>query len=157
MNNNSFILRKFKESDINDLYQALHDKRVIRHMATEKMTIEDCKTIVLEAIKHWNNYKIGSYAVIDSISEKLIGWAGFQPLNDDFELLIVLSPKYWGLGKDIYSYLIEKAKDEFLLKKVYVLLPITRKSFKFIETLGFLPCGEELYKGILFKRFVKEL
>nr|NGX32822.1 hypothetical protein [Candidatus Anoxychlamydiales bacterium] len=70
---------------------------------------------------------------------------------------IVLSPKYRGLGKEIYEILISKAKNEFFLKKIYILLPITRKSFGFVKKLGFKYCGEEIYKKMLFKKFIKEL
>ncbi|MBN2479351.1 MAG: GNAT family N-acetyltransferase [Parachlamydiales bacterium] len=152
-----FILRKFKKDDGVGLYHALLDERVIRHMAFERVTLENSIVIVNDAIDHWNRYNIGSYAVIDSKTNKLIGWAGFKALNGDFELLIVISSNYWGIGKKIYDELINKAKNEFFLEKIYLFLPITRKSFKYIEKLGFKECGQEMYNGILFKKFIKKL
>ncbi len=140
-----------------DLYNALSDEQVCKHMATEKITYDDCDTIIIESINHWREHSIGSYAVIDSKSNRIIGWAGFKTLNGDFELLIVLSPKYRGLGKEIYENLISKAKNEFFLKKIYILLPTTRKSFGYVKKLGFKYCGEEIYKKMLFKKFIKEL
>lgn len=155
--NNKFVLRKFTKKDVLGLYNALRDKRVINHMASKGITHEDCNTIITASISHWKKYQIGSYGVIDSKSDKIIGWAGFKSLNGDFELLLVLSPKYWGSGKVIYEDLINKAKNEFFLNEVYILLPITRKSHKYIKKLGFKYCGEEIYKEVLFKKFIKKL
>lgn len=151
-----YSLRKFQAGDGLSLYQALHDKRVVKHMASDGLSLETCKKIVAEAISHWEDHAIGSYAVVDKKTDKIIGWAGFKLWQEnEFEILIVLSPRYYGLGGEIFDELIVKAKQEFQLKKIYILLPETRKGFRWIERKGFKFCKNETFNNEPFKKFVK--
>jgi len=72
-------------------------------------------------------------------------------------MLIVLSPKHWGLGEVICDELLQRAKNEFLLDKLFVLLPISRKSFRWIQRKGFKFCGDEVFHEEPFKKFIKEI
>jgi hypothetical protein len=67
----------------------------------------------------------------------------------------VLSPHYYGLGADILDVLIDKAKNEFHLASVYILLPETRKSFRWVESKGFKFCENEIFNEEPFKKFKK--
>lgn len=153
-----FFLRKFQKEDAIELFHALGDERVVRHIASEGISLQDCKDIVADAEVHWNKHSIGSYGVVDKATNQIVGWAGFKFWKEEeFEIVIVLSPKAWGYGKELCDILVQKAKDEFLLKKIYVLLPETRKSFKWIEKKGFSFCGIEVFNNQAFKKFVKVL
>jgi L-amino acid N-acyltransferase YncA len=57
----------------------------------------------------------------------------------------------------LLNELLQKAKDEYALKAVYILLPQTRKSFRLIKKLGFELIGKETYCGQLFVKFMKQL
>lgn len=153
--NKKFILRKFQEADALNLYNALSDKRVAKHMASSGITIDDCKKIISTSIDHWEQYHIGSYGVIAQETNKIVGWAGFKFWKkNEFEILIVLSPKHWGLGGDICDELLKLAKNEFSLNRVFILLPETRKSFRWIQSKGFKFCGNEIFNAEPFKKFV---
>ena len=157
-NTMTFYLRKFNKNDAAALYNALKDKRVIKHMASEGFTLESCQSIVEKSSEHWKKYNIGDYAVVCKETETIIGWAGFKFWQEkEFEILLVLSPKYWGLGHNIYLELINMAKNDFKLKKVYVLLPETRKSFRLIQKLGFEFCKKEEFHDEAFNKFVRNL
>lgn len=153
-----YRLRKFTADDALNLFKALNDKRVVRHMASEGITLDVCEQIISESIAHWKKYNIGSYAVIEQTTHSIIGWAGFKLWKEnEFEVLIVLSPHYWGLGGIICDDLLRLAKDTFSLNKVFILLPETRKSFRWIQRKGFTFCGNEMFHDESFKKFVKLL
>jgi streptomycin 6-kinase len=153
-----FILRRFNPGDARGLYNAISDKRVIKHMASEGLTMESCKQIIAKSTQHWVKYNIGDYAVVCKISGRIIGWAGFKLWQkDEFEILVVLSPQYWGFGHNIYLELLNKAKNEFKLEKIYILLPETRKSFRAITKLGFDFSENTVFNGEKFKKFVRKL
>lgn len=151
---NHFSLRKFEENkDEAPLFEALSEPAVVRHMATSGFTEKDCSEIVQGSIIHWSTYKIGSWAV--EVDSKVVGWAGFKHwTNSEFELLIVLAPEYWGLGKEIYKLLVRLAEEKFKLKSIIVLLPNTRKTYKYIiERAGFRHIGEEKFNEETFQKF----
>ena len=149
-----FYLRRFDIADVNDLYNALQDKRVVKHMATEGLSLKNCESIIRDSAKHWEKHGIGDYAVVDAKTGRIIGWAGFKHWeNQEFELLVVLSPQYWGLGKVIYYELLNQAKSTFKLHELYVLLPKTRKSFRSIEKLGFRFCQTTIFNQESFLKF----
>lgn len=150
----NFFLRKFEENrDEDSLFEALSKPAVVKHMATSGITKKDCIEIVRGSIIHWSTYKIGSWAV--EVDLKVIGWAGFKHWkNNDFELLIVLAPEYWGLGKEIYKLLVRLAREKFKLKSILVLLPNTRKTHKYlVERAGFRHIGEEKFNEETFQKF----
>lgn len=154
----NYVLRKFNTDDATDLFQALNDKRIIKHMASTGFTLELCEKIITEAIQHWQDHHIGSYAVLNKKTNKIIGWAGFKLWQqNEFEILIVLSPDYYGLGRKIYEELITQAKQEFQLDKIYILLPETRKSFSWVKRKGFKFVVDEIFNGESFKKFSKNL
>lgn len=150
--NNEYYLRLFDQNDINDLYKALKCPSVVRHMAGNGFTKEVCTQVINDSLKHWEKYNIGSYAVI--YNDRLIGWAGYKNWkNEGFEILCVLSPIHWGIGKIILDKLVDCAFNKFDLNSVLVLLPKTRKSFRAIQKYGFKYCGKEYFKNEVFYKF----
>jgi N-acetylglutamate synthase-like GNAT family acetyltransferase len=153
----NFILRKFiVGQDEVSLFQALRDPLVVKHMASKGITFKDCESIVTNSLEHWQENGIGSWGVWKE--GQIVGWAGFKLWKDqELEVLIVLSPLHWGLGKGIFDKLKELAIKEFKLSHLYVLLPETRKSFRYMRRMGFEYAGEETHNGEAFKKFVLNL
>ncbi len=153
-----FSLRKFvKGKDEEALYSALSQKNVIKHMASEGISLSDCKVIIEESLEHWRKYSVGAWAV--EKNGVVIGWAGFKVWHEEgFELLIVLGSRHWGLGKRIYSNLVKIAKEEFKLKHLIIILPESRKSFSYlVNKIGFKHVGKEVFKGESFQKFTLNL
>ncbi len=148
-----FKLRHFvKNFDEETLFQAIGGAQVTKHMATENISLEDCRTIVGEAIVHWQIHGVGSWAV--EVAGKTAGWAGFKLWkNQEYELLIVLSPNHWGLGKCVFHKLLRIGFEDFNLNQLIVLLPETRKSTHYIKRAGFEMIGKEMFNGEPFKKF----
>ena len=132
-----YVFRMFQHGkDEESLHSALSDPRVVRHMATEKITFQDCEQIVGGALTHWADFRYGSWAVVHSQTDTVIGWAGFKNWRkDEVELLCVLSPEYWGLGKSILEDLLEYA-----IKKRYInnkeAIDIIIKRYNIIDYTG---------------------
>ncbi|MCP4923807.1 MAG: GNAT family N-acetyltransferase [bacterium] len=154
----SFTFRKFATQDGGALYEALKDPKVVRHMATSGLSLKDCEGIIQDSLIHWREHDIGSYAVLNEGSEDIVGWAGFKLWKEgEYEILMVLSPGSWGLGFKIYEDLIHRAKQDFHLQKIFVLLPETRRSFRLVEKLGFQFCGVETFNQEPFRKFQRLL
>lgn len=153
-----FDLRRFHKNDAMSLFNSLKDDRVIKHMASTGFTIKICQEIIDKSDKHWKKYKIGDFAVIDKVTNDIIGWAGFKFWQENqFEILVVLTPDSWGLGHQIYSELIDLAKNQFKLNEIYILLPKTRKSFRAVESLGFKFSEETTFNNKIFIKFIRRL
>lgn len=149
----SFKLRKFKPDDASELYEALKAPAVVKHMASEPFSLDDCRYIVNHTIEHWDTHGYGSWAVLQE--DTVVGWAGFKFWQkDEVELLIVLGPEHWGLGAAIHSYLLKLAKEDFNLSELYILLPFTRKTYNtVIKRLGYTFCENVNFEGESFKKF----
>ncbi len=65
---------------------------------------------------------------------KLIGWCGIQIESGDYELALVLSPKYWGHGREAMNQIIVWAQ-ELGHKQLLAHLPQTRPQTKALERL----------------------
>ena len=66
----------------------------------------------------------------------------------------MLSPSHLGLGQEIFDKLVELAVKEFKLSHLYVLLPETRKSFRYMRRIGYEYASEVTHNGKAFKKFV---
>lgn len=150
-------LRKFVIGhDEKPLFRAISGPLVARHMATQGITLSDCEIIVRESLEHWDTHGIGSWAV--EVEKAIVGWAGFKHWREqEFELLIVLSPNHWGLGKGIFQKLKMLASKKFALSELVVFLPETRHSYRYIESLGFESAGKEKINGEIFRKFILTL
>lgn len=71
---------------------------------------------------------------------KLIGWCGIQVESDNYELAIVLSPKYWGHGREVMNQVIKWAR-ELGHKRLFAHLPQTRPQAKALVRLFGQPIG----------------
>ena len=79
-----YVFRMFQRGKDEDLLHcALSDPRVVRHMATEKITLQECEQIVDAALTHWATFGYGSWAVVNSKTDTVIGWAGFKNWRED--------------------------------------------------------------------------
>jgi len=65
---------------------------------------------------------------------KLIGWCGIQIESGDYELALVLSPKFWGHGREVMSQ-IKLWAQELGHKQLLAHLPQTRPQTKALERL----------------------
>lgn len=90
------------------------------------------------SIKEWMNGKIQSESIpgcriravfIDGV---LAGWCGIQPDDKGFEIAIVISKQFWGVGISIFKTLMCWAK-ELGHKEIVLHLLETRPEYKFLK------------------------
>ena len=101
--------------------------------------------------KLWSEYGYGPWAF--EVDGHFVGWGGLQPESDDVEIALVLSPEYWGLGKIIYTKIIEFAFKEMKLESVIILFPPSRTRIRAILKAGFRKDGEITIEDKSFIRY----
>jgi len=63
------------------------------------------------------------------------GWCGIQYLDEQYEIAIVLDPKYWGLGIRVFKDVMRWAK-ELGHDVVFIHLLHTRPEYKFLRKVA---------------------
>lgn len=71
---------------------------------------------------------------------KLVGWCGIQIESGNYELALVLAPKYWGRGREVMNQVI-KWGQELGHKQLLAHLPRTRPQTRALEKLFGQPVG----------------
>lgn len=83
---------------------------------------------------------------------KLVGWCGIQFESSNYELALVLSPKYWGHGREAVNQVIKWAQ-ELGHKQLLAHLPQTRPQTKALERLFGQPIGASNIQGHVFNTY----
>lgn len=83
---------------------------------------------------------------------KLVGWCGIQIESGNYELVLVLSPNYWGYGREATNEVINWAQ-ELGHKQLLAHLPQTRPQTKALERLFGQPIGVSNIQGHDFKTY----
>jgi pyoverdine/dityrosine biosynthesis protein Dit1/RimJ/RimL family protein N-acetyltransferase len=128
----------------------------------KKIMSEEYYTALLEfRINHYRKYGFGVHAIFKD--GKLIGQMGLQVLNEQkqqIEFVIFLGKDYvgQGIGTRLLSYLVERCRDENIMKIYGIIRSGNKKSKKLIEKFG----GKELKSishyhqtGILYEVNIK--
>lgn len=145
--------RRLKEVAKEDLLELMNKSQVIQHMPLAKKTFDesDLQKFVAAKEGHWEEHGFGPWAFyVDGV---FAGWGGLQMEGGDVEIAIVLHPKFWGYGKEIYKRIIKEAFEERGFKSIILLFPPSRSRVKGLERLGFKRDGELLIEGHKFLRY----
>lgn len=145
--------KRLTEIEQSEIIELLDNPLVKKHMPLSSAIIGDKEYTDFIAAKEaiWTKYHFGPFAYL--VSGKFIGWGGIQPDGDDFELALVLHPKYWGFGKTIYTELLDQAFTDLKLPSLVIYFPPSRTRIKAILKAGFKKDGEVEYCGCRFIRY----
>ncbi|EAR10639.1 GNAT family N-acetyltransferase [Reinekea blandensis] len=108
MNDLSFI--GFDQVDVDGLLSIVNEDALRTHLI-------DHPYYDRESLKAWMDEKVkvdsmpGCRVRAVFVDEELAGWCGIQPDDQGFELAIVISQRFWGIGIAIYKTLIGWAKE----------------------------------------------
>jgi RimJ/RimL family protein N-acetyltransferase len=142
-------------SDVNksDIIDLMNDPRVRRQMplTSDHFREADCDGFIAAKERLWVEHGYGPWAFV--VDGTFAGWGGLQPEHGDADLAMVLHPTYWGIGKQIYDQIIQRAFGEMGFASITILFPPTRTRIKGILRLGFQPDGEVEIEGIRFIRY----
>lgn len=147
------LLRQFTINDLADLGSIFSDPDVMRFLGKDclPMSLEETEVALKSMIQHWHRHGFGRWAVVDSASGRLIGYAGIRSLDGRAELVYLLAKEYWGKGlateiaKNCLKYAIEaKGFDEV----VALTRPLNSKSRRVMEKIGMHYVRDANYFGI---------
>lgn len=145
--------KRLTEIDKASIIELLNHPMIKIHMPLSAENVGDKEYVEFIAAKEsiWLKHHFGPLAYL--IEDRFIGWAGIQPDGVDFELALVLHPKYWGYGKKIYKELLSYAFDELKLQSLVIYFPPSRTRIKGLLRDGFQIDGEVEYSGCRFIRY----
>lgn len=129
------VLRRFKKSDLNDLYEYLSDEEVVKYEPHKPMTLEE-----VEDNLKWRISTDEMIAVELKSNGKMIGnvYLGRRDF-EAMEIGYVFNRSYWGKGyaKESCEKLIASAFTEGVHRIYAECDPQNTGSWKLLEALGF--------------------
>ena len=145
--------RRLSEIPPDDIIGLMNDEDVRRHLplAHGDFGVAECERFVRGKERMWKEHGFGPWAFVRD--GEFIGWGGLQPEGDDADVGLVLAPRWWGAGRQLYERIVSFAFQELGLESVIAMLPPTRSRGGGLERLGFEPDGEVRLSGQRFLRF----
>ncbi len=138
--------------DLEELRALNTDPQVMRHMPLADpgpMSPDELRDWVAgkEAITQQHGF--GPQAIL--LDGDFAGWGGIEPDDAGASISLVLSPAFWGRGREILNVLLEEAFGRLGLPYVLVEFPPTRTRVRGLLRLGFREVGDRTIEG---ERFV---
>ena len=129
------ILRRYKEFDLQDLYEYLSDPEVVKFEPYKPMTLDEVRENL-----EWRVSTDEMIAIELKDTEKMIGnvYLGKRDF-DTLEIGYVLNKEYWGQGYAVESckVLIDKAFENGIHRIFAECDPMNTNSWQLLERLGF--------------------
>ena len=95
-------LRPFTQGDADSLFLILQEKGILRYFPPNPnpLTRERAERLISSQLKHWQEHKLGWWAVEPRATNRLIGWCGLQFLQEteEIEVGFLTSRAFWGQG-----------------------------------------------------------
>ena len=131
---NRLILRKFKETDVDDMYEIASDHNIEEHSFFAEHSIfcglnskEETLRVIESAIQDYGTYE-SCWAIELKETNKVIGHIRIDHCslkNRQCTLIWSISQKYWGLGyieeilKTLFKYLFENHPFDIIVVRYY--------------------------------------
>ena len=83
------------------LYQILQEKDILRYFPNPNPpSRKRVEQLISNQLKHWEEHKLGWWAVEPLFRKQLIGWCGLQflPETEETEVGFLISRAFWGQG-----------------------------------------------------------
>lgn len=134
--------RQFKQGDIDTIVELFEDKRVAHWVGDgSALSEEQAKKWIANAHQSYQTNGTSAGAVVEPVSNRMIGWAGIvHPSGQPPELIYGLEFNAWGkgYGQEIASAIVEDARQNQRLEKVIATVdPENTGSIKILKNLGF--------------------
>ncbi len=151
--NDHIVLTRLSEVAPELIMELMNAPQVRRHLPLARGNFgpTDCAQFVASKEKMWTEHGYGPWAV--SIDGNFAGWGGLQPEGSDVDVGLVLHPRHWGEGQNLFKRFIKYAFEELGRDSVITLLPPSRRRVGGVVRLGFRRDGEVVLSGASFMRF----
>jgi len=145
--------KRLSEIPRSDFIELMNDPKVVAQMPLAKGEFDESayEEFLLKKEDLWRKNGFGPWAFL--INDEFAGWGGIQPEMGEADLVMVLSPRFWGYGRQLINLILKKAFFELNRESVVVLLPPTRNHFKALLRIGFIKEGEVDLYGEKFNLF----
>jgi RimJ/RimL family protein N-acetyltransferase len=138
--------------DLEKLRALNTDPQVLLHMplaGPEPMNPDEVRDWVAEKEAITQQHGFGPQAIL--LDGDFAGWGGIEPDDAGASVSLVLSPAFWGHGRQILDVLLKEAFERLGLPYVIVEFPPTRTRVRGLQRLGFREVGDRRIEG---ERFV---
>lgn len=128
---NTITYTKFSDIDPDEFILVLNKDNVRNHLISHPLFDS-------ESVSKWVNEKIecnsmeGCRVRAVYSNDRLAGWCGIQKDAEHYEIAIVISKSFWGIGFSIFNELMQWAK-EFGHREVVIHLLETRPIYNFLK------------------------
>lgn len=133
------LVRKFTDSDLEDLFIIMTNKDCMRNSNREPLSINETRNFLERIINSYKKFGFGLYALESSLRGNLIGYCGFSYITIDsrpeVEISIRILPQYWGKG--IGS------------KAVQIISDFGLKELEFERIIGIVPFEHNIWEKVL--------
>jgi RimJ/RimL family protein N-acetyltransferase len=136
------LLRTYEKQDLEALYLLWNDAEVMKYVRPGWTPSREDVEIYFERIKNrWVENGFSHFAVTLKSESKLIGYCGFQNLENssEIELLYGLAKQYWGRGyitEAAYACLRFAYENTDLDRIVALAYPLNKASSRVMEKVG---------------------
>lgn len=129
------ILRRYNESDLQDLYEYLSDPEVVKHEQYKVADLDTAKSVLEQRISMEEMIAVELKSSHKMIGNVYIGKSSF----DSLEIGYVFNRNYWGKGyaRESCSALIEQAFSNNTHRIFAECDPENPNSWQLLESLGF--------------------
>lgn len=134
-----------------DWLTLLNSEAVRKHLLPHPLFTE-------ETLRVWLNHKTtedaqpGCRVRAIQFEDKLVGWCGIQLESGHYELALVLSPDYWGYGREVMKQMMQWAQT-LGHSSLLAHFPKTRPQTKALERLFGQPVGEYRIEGCVYNTY----
>lgn len=134
---------RIDEVDFEQLTHLMNDEQVRKHLV-------DFDEFNTKSIRSWVRDKLEADSAAGckiraiEIANELAGWCGIQFEDAHYEIAIVLSEKYWGIGKQVFLDIMDWAKVMNHSELVIRLLD-SRREYKFLAKMASNVYTSEIY------------
>ena len=153
-------LRPFTQDDDKHLHRIMNQPDILQYFPrTDPPDLERVQKIIERQLTHWEEHRLGWWAVVPQGQTELIGWNGLQylPETDEVEVGYLLSKQFWGRG---YATEGAKASLEFGFEKlgleqiIGLTHPENMASQNVLKKCGMRYMEQKEYFGMQLFRFV---
>ena len=125
---------KLNEANADDFLILLNKNKVREHLIHHD-------SFTVDSVKAWIDAKMEIDATegcrVRAIIQdnQLIGWCGIQPDKENYEIAIIIDDQFWGVGIQVFSDLMNWAK-ELGHQEVFIHLLHSRPEYNFLRKMS---------------------
>ncbi len=155
----NYLLRSVSLNDAYDMFEYYKQLEVVKYLPMNAhKNVSDTKRFIKSFfIDNYKQGKIGHFAVVDKMDNKVIGNVGLNNIDKsdiEGEIGICINPTYWGhdiateLGKEILKFVFNNTNIQTIVANTYEDNKRTRKSLKNLNFRYYKTYDKKIVRGM---------